>query len=194
MPDEDNILPICDDEYFEDDIVGKFINFVKVVYGADTLEENLKFIASALGGKGTAREVIRSYFLNDFYADHLKIYQKRPIYWMFDSGKKNGFKALVYMHRYQPDLLARMRTDYVHEQQERYRTQMEAVEEATTGASPSEKVKLTKKLELLRAQSLEISAFEEKIHHLADMMISIDLDDGVKVNYAKFEEVLAKIK
>ena len=194
IPDRDNILPICDDEYFEDDIVGKFINFVKVVYGADTLEENLKFIASALGGKGTAREVIRSYFLNDFYADHLKIYQKRPIYWMFDSGKKNGFKALVYMHRYQPDLLARMRTDYVHEQQERYRTQMEAVEEAIAGASPSEKVKLTKKLELLRAQSLEIGTFEEKIHHLADMMISIDLDDGVKVNYAKFEEVLAKIK
>lgn len=192
--DYDGILPICDDEYFEDDIVGKFIEFVRIAYGEDTLEENLKFIASALGGKGTAREVIRSYFLNDFYADHLKIYQKRPIYWMFDSGKKNGFKALVYMHRYQPDLLARMRTDYVHEQQERYRTQMEAVEEAIAGASPSEKVKLTKKLELLRAQSLEIGAFEEKIHHLADMMISIDLDDGVKVNYAKFEEVLAKIK
>ena len=194
IPDRDNILPICDDEYFEDDIVGKFINFVEVVYGKETLEENLKFIASALGGKGTAREVIRSYFLNDFYTDHLKIYQKRPIYWMFDSGKKNGFKALTYMHRYQPDLLARMRTDYVHEQQERYRTQMEAVEEAIAGASPSEKVKLTKKLELLRAQSLEIGTFEEKVHHLADMMISIDLDDGVKVNYAKFEEVLAKIK
>ena len=194
IPDKDNILPICDDEYFEDDIVGKFVNFVEVFYGKDTLEENLKFIAAALGGKGTAREVIRAYFLNDFYADHLKIYQKRPIYWMFDSGKKNGFKALTYMHRYQPDLLARMRTDYVHEQQERYRTQMEAVEEAIAGASPSEKVKLTKKLELLRAQSLEIGAFEEKVHHLADMMISIDLDDGVKVNYAKFEEVLAKIK
>ena len=160
----------------------------------ETLEENLKFIASALGGKGTAREVIRSYFLNDFYADHLKIYQKRPIYWMFDSGKKNGFKALVYMHRYQPDLLARMRTDYVHEQQERYRTQMEAVEEAIAGASPSEKVKLTKKLELLRAQSLEIGTFEEKVHHLADMMISIDLDDGVRVNYPKFYPLVEPIK
>ena len=194
IPDRDNILPICDDEYFEDDIVGKFINFVEVVYGKETLEENLKFIASALGGKGTAREVIRSYFLNDFYADHLKIYQKRPIYWMFDSGKKNGFKALVYMHRYQPDLLARLRTDYVHEQQERYRTQMQAVEDSLSIASASERVKLSKQLEKLRAQSLEIGAFEEKIHHLADMMISIDLDDGVKVNYAKFEEVLAKIK
>lgn len=194
IPDRDNILPICDDEYFEDDIVGKFINFVEVVYGKETLEENLKFIASALGGKGTAREVIRSYFLNDFYADHLKIYQKRPIYWMFDSGKKNGFKALVYMHRYQPDLLARMRTDYVHEQQERYRTQITAVEDSLAIASASERVKLTKQLEKLRAQSLEIGTFEEKIHHLADMMISIDLDDGVKVNYAKFEDILAKIK
>ena len=192
--DYDGILPICDDEYFEDDIVGKFIEFVRIAYGEDTLEENLKFIASALGGKGTAREVIRSYFLNDFYADHLKIYQKRPIYWMFDSGKKNGFKALVYMHRYQPDLLARMRTDYVHEQQERYRTQMEAVEDAKKSAPKSEEIKLDKKLANLRAQSLEIADFEEKIHHLADMMISINLDDGVKVNYAKFEEVLAKIK
>ena len=194
IPDRDNILPICDDEYFEDDIVGKFINFVEVVYGKETLEENLKFIASALGGKGTAREVIRAYFLNDFYADHLKIYQKRPIYWMFDSGKKNGFKALIYMHRYQPDLLARMRTDYVHEQQERYRTQTQAVEDSLSDATASERVKLNKQLEKLRAQSLEIGAFEEKIHHLADMMIPIDLDDGVKVNYAKFEEVLAKIK
>ena len=160
IPDRDNILPICDDEYFEDDIVGKFINFVEVVYGKETLEENLKFIASALGGKGTAREVIRAYFLNDFYADHLKIYQKRPIYWLFDSGKKNGFKALTYMHRYQPDLLARMRTDYVHEQQERYRTQMEAVEEAIAGASPSEKVKLTKKLEV-KLNAFSASAAEK---------------------------------
>ena len=146
------------------------------------------------GGTGSSREVLRNYFLNDFYADHVKIYQKRPIYWLFDSGKKNGFKALIYMHRYQPDLLARLRTDYVHEQQERYRTQMQAVEDSLSIASASERVKLSKQLEKLRAQSLEIGAFEEKIHHLADMMISIDLDDGVKVNYAKFEEVLAKIK
>ena len=194
IPDKDNILPICDDEYFEDDIVNKFINFVEVVYGKDTLEENLKFIVAALSGKGTAREVIRSYFLNDFYADHVKIYQKRPIYWMFDSGKKNGFKALIYMHRYQPDLLARMRTDYVHEQQERYRMQITVIEDSLVVATTSERVKLNKQLEKLRAQSLEIGVFEEKIHHLADMMISIDLDDGVKVNYAKFEEVLAKIK
>lgn len=122
IPDQDNILPICDDEYFDDDIVGRFVEFIKTVYGADTLEENLKFIADALGGKGTPRKVIRNYFLNGFYGDHCKIYQKRPIYWLFDSGKKNGFKALVYLHRYSRDLLAKLRTDYVHEQQERYRT------------------------------------------------------------------------
>ena len=116
MPDEDNIIPICDDEYFTDDIVGRFVEFVEAVYGTDTLDENLKFIADALGGKGQPKDVIRNYFLSDFYSDHCKIYQKRPIYWLFDSGKKNGFKALIYMHRYQPDTIARIRTDYVHEQ------------------------------------------------------------------------------
>ena len=194
IPDIDNILPICDDDYFEDDLTGKFVKFVEVVYGKETLEENLRFIADALGGKGTAREVIRNYLLNGFYADHLKIYQKRPIYWQFSSGKKNGFKALVYMHRYQPDLLARMRTDYVHEQQERYRTQLTMLEESVDSAAPSEKVKINKQIAKLKDQSLEIQQFEEKIHHLADQMISIDLDDGVKVNYAKFDGVVEKIK
>jgi type II restriction/modification system DNA methylase subunit YeeA len=123
IPDKDNIIPICDDEYFDDDILGRFVDFVRVVYGEETLEENLKFIVDALGARGTPREAVRAYFLNEFYKDHCKIYQKRPIYWLFDSGRKNGFKALVYLHRYSKDLLARMRTDYVHEQQERYRTQ-----------------------------------------------------------------------
>ena len=194
IPDADNILPICDDDYFEDDLTGKFVKFVEVVYGKETIEENLRLIADALGGKGTAREVIRNYLLNGFYADHLKIYQKRPIYWQFSSGKKNGFKALVYMHRYQPDLLARMRTDYVHEQQERYRTQLTMLEESVESAAPSEKVKINKQIAKLRDQSLEIQKFEEKVHHLADQMITIDLDDGVKVNYEKFAEVLEKIK
>lgn len=194
IPDSDNIIPICDDEYFEDDITGRFVDFVRQVYGEETLEENLKFVADALGGKGTPREVIRSYFLNDFYADHLKTYQKRPIYWLFDSGKKNGFKALIYMHRYQPDLLARMRTDYVHEQQERYRTQISIADAAEQTATATERVKIGKRKQKLQAQELEIAAFEEKIHHLADKMIEIDLDDGVKVNYAKFDDVLAKIK
>lgn len=194
IPDADNILPICDDDYFEDDLANKIFKWVETVYGKETLEENLRFIADALGGKGTAREVIRNYLLNGFYADHLKIYQKRPIYWLFSSGKKNGFKALIYMHRYQPDLLARMRTDYVHEQQERYRTQLTMLEESAGSASPSEKVKLNKNIAKLKDQALEISQYEEKIHHLADQMISIDLDDGVKLNYAKFQDVLEKIK
>ena len=194
IPDADNILPICDDDYFEDDLTGKFVDFVRVVYGEDTLEENLKFIADALGGKGTPREVIRSYFINDFFADHCKTYQKRPIYWLFDSGKKNGFKALIYLHRYQRDLLARMRTDYVHEQQERYRTQLSHLADALEHASGADKVRLTKQQKKLQDQSRELQTYEEKIHHLADQNIELDLDDGVKVNYAKFGDVLAKIK
>ena len=192
--DKDNIIPICDDEYFEDDIVGLFVEFVKTVYGAEKLDENLKFIADALGGKGQPKDVIRNYFLNDFYKDHCKIYQKRPIYWLFDSGKKNGFKALIYMHRYHPDTIARIRTDYVHEQQARYRTAIADLEQRIANASTGERVKLNKKLTVLQAQDAEIRTYEEKIHHLADQMISIDLDDGVKKNYAIFQDVLAKIK
>ena len=192
--DKDNIIPICDDEYFEDDIVGLFVKFVKTVYGADTLDENLKFIADALGGKGQPKDVIRNYFLSNFYSDHCKIYQKRPIYWLFDSGKKNGFKALIYMHRYQPDTIARIRTDYVHEQQARYRTAIADLEQRIANASTGERVKLNKKLTTLQAQDTEIRTYEEKIHHLADQMISIDLDDGVKKNYVIFQDVLAKIK
>ena len=194
VPDNDNIIPICDDDYFDDDITGRFVKWVETVYGSETLEENLKFVADALGGKGTPREVIRSYFLNDFYADHLKTYQKRPIYWLFDSGKKNGFKALIYMHRYQSDLLARMRTDYVHEQQERYRTQLAHLADAIDHAGAAERVKLTKQQKKIQEQALEIQKYEEKIHHLADQNIQIDLDDGVKHNYELFADVLAKIK
>ena len=194
IPDNDNIIPICDDDYFDDDIVGLFVDFVRKVYGEDTLEANLQFVSDALGGKGTSREVIRRYFLNEFYKDHCKIYQKRPIYWLFSSGKKNGFKALIYLHRYQPDQLARMRTDYVHEQQERYRTQLQMLEESVVSAAPSEKVKLNKRIAKLKDQALELQKYEEKIHHLADQMIPLDLDDGVKVNYAKFGDVLEKIK
>lgn len=194
IPDEDAILPICDDEYFDDDIVGRFVEFVRVVYGDDTLEENLRFIADALGGKGTSREVIRNYFINNFYADHVKVYQKRPIYWLFDSGKKNGFKCLIYVHRYQPDTLARIRTDYVHEQQSRYRTAIMDLENRIETAATGERVKLSKQLKKLQEQAEEVRIYEEKIHHLADQMISIDLDDGVKHNYAIFQDVLAKIK
>lgn len=193
IPDKDNILPICDDEYFDDDILGRFVDFVRVVYGAETLEENLKYIAEALGGKGTPREIIRNYFLNDFYKDHCKIYQKRPIYWLFDSGKRNGFKSLVYLHRYKSDLLAKLRTDYVHEQQERYRTQLSHIAAALNTATGSERARLLKQQDKLSEQLKEITAFEEKVHHLADQNIEIDLDDGVKKNYEIFTDVLAKI-
>lgn len=194
MPDSDNVLPITDDEYFDDDIVRYFIDFVRTVYGEETLEQNLAFIAEALGGKGTSREVIRTYFLKDFFKDHCQTYKKRPIYWLFDSGKKNGFKCLVYMHRYQPDLLARIRTDYVHEQQERYRAQIGYANDALVSAERGERVRLDKRVKKLNDQLKETIAYEEKLHHLADQMIKIDLDDGVKVNYAKFQDVLAKIK
>lgn len=200
IPDKDDIIPICDEEYFEDDIVSRFIDFVSVVYGSDTLEENLKFIADALGGKGTTREVLRNYFLNDFFKDHCNTYQvtgsgKRPIYWLFDSGKKNGFKALVYIHRYTPDLIARMRTGYIHPQQARYRTQIELLQEQIDMAgSTSEKVKLSKQLKKINEQLLELNKYEEIVHHWADKMEPMDLDDGVKANYAKFQELLAKIK
>lgn len=198
-PDKDGILPICDDEYFDDDIVNMFFLFVETIYGRASLEENLRFVADALGGKGSPREVIRNYFINDFFIDHCAMYSvtgsgKRPIYWLFDSGKKNGFKCLVYMHRYQPDTLARIRTDYVHEQQARYRTAISGLERQINGAPTSERVRLNKQLTKLKDQAEEVRVYEEKIHHLADQMIPIDLDDGVKHNYAIFQDVLAKIK
>ena len=195
MPDKDGILPFTDDEYFDDDVVAFTVDFVRVAYGEETLEQNLRYIADALGGEGRpSRDVIRDYYLKDFYKDHCQIYKKRPIYWMFDSGKKNGFKCLIYMHRYTPDTLARIRTDYVHETQERYRTQIANIEEQLQSAQKSQAVQLQRQLKKLNEQLKECSDFEEKMHHLADQMFEIDLDDGVKVNYAKFDEVLAKIK
>ena len=193
--DKDAIIPICDDEYFNDDIVARFVEFIKVVYGESTLEENLIFIAEALGGNGSAREVIRAYFINGFYTDHCKTYQKRPIYWLFDSGKKNGFKCLIYMHRYHKDTVARVRTDYLHQQQARYRTNIEDLKNRINNAtSTGMRVKLEKQLVALEAQAAEAFAYEEKMKHLADQMLEIDLDDGVKHNYAIFQDVLAKIK
>ena len=195
VPDEDNIIPICDDEYFSDDIVGRFVEFVKVIYGEETLEENLQFIAEALGGKGMPKEVIRNYFLNDFYKDHCKTYQKRPIYWMFDSGKKNGFKAIMYLHRYKSDTVARLRTKYVFDQQTRYDDQVSILNNhLQDSASQREKTRLNKELKKLSAQAEELRTYEETVHHFADQMVEIDLDDGVKVNYEKFDGLLAKIK
>ena len=195
-PDHDNIIPIYEDEFYgDDDITGRFIEFVKVVFGEDDLEENLKFIADSLGGKGAPRKVIRDYFINDFFKDHCQMYQemgsgKHPIYWQFDSGKKNGFKALVYIHRYKPDLIARIRTEYVHPQQARYRNQLAVLENQAENASKSEEIKIRKEIQIIKAKADELAIYEEKIHHWADKMEPMDLDDGVVKNYKKFQELL----
>lgn len=195
LPDRDAIVPITDDEYFTDDVVTRTVEFVKKVYGADTLEENLRFLASALGNKGdTPRDVLRNYYLNDFYRDHLKTYQKRPIYWQFDSGKQNGFKALVYLHRYDRDTVARVRTDYVHEIQERLRTQLEDARKTADSAEGRTRVNAVKRAQKLEKQMIEVNKYEEIVHHYADMRVPLDLDDGVKVNYGKLAELLTKMK
>lgn len=195
LPDSDAIVPVTDDEYFMDDIVARTEEFVSKVYGRDTLEANLRFIADALGGKGAPpRDVLRAYYLNDFYRDHLRTYQKRPIYWLFDSGKQNAFKALVYLHRYDRDTIGRLRTDYVHEQQERLRTQLaDAQQTAQTGEGKS-RAAANKRAQKLEKQLAELGKYEELVHHMADMRLPLDLDDGVKVNYAKMGELVQKIK
>lgn len=189
IPDPDNCIPITDEEYFDDDIVGRFVEFVKIVFGEKTLEENLKFIADALGTKGkTSREVIRNYFLKDFIKDHNKIYQKRPIYWMFDSGKQNGFKALVYMHRWDADTIGNMRIEYLHRMQRVYEKEIIRMQDIIDTSDNNKAIKdATKAKEKLQKQLKEAKDYDEKVAHLALSRINIDLDDGVKVNYEKVQ-------
>ena len=196
VPDRDNIIPICDEEYFSDDIVSRFCEWVKIVYGVKSLETNLDFIAKALGNKGnTSREVIRNYFLNDFFKDHCNTYSvtgscKRPIYWLFDSVKQNGFKALIYMHRYEADTDGRVRTDYLHRAQKYVETAMQSAQYTIdNAASASEKSKATKAVTKYTKQLAEMKIYDEAIAHVANQRIKIDLDDGVKVNYAKLQGV-----
>ncbi|MUG86882.1 BREX-1 system adenine-specific DNA-methyltransferase PglX [Paenibacillus timonensis] len=203
VPDKDNVIPITDEEYFEDDVVGLFCAFLKKTFGEETLEENLDFIAKALGNKGnTSREVIRNYFLKDFFKDHCKIYQKRPIYWLFDSGKADGFKALVYMHRYNADTIGNLRIDYLHRMQRVYDSEIARMQETIDNSGNAREVAAaTKRKEKLTKQLKETKEYDEKIAHLALARIEIDLDDGVKVNYEKVQtagdgkkyEILAKI-
>lgn len=204
IPDADNILPITDEEYFKDDIVGMFCAWIKKVYGSDTLEENLDFIAKALGNKGnSSREVIRNYFLKDFFKDHCKTYQKRPIYWLFDSGKQNGFKALVYLHRYSADTIGNLRVDYLHRMQRIYESEINRMQDMIDHSTNAREVAAsTKRKDKLQKQLKECREYDEKIGHLALSRIELDLDDGVKVNYRKvqtardekFYEVLADSK
>lgn len=202
IPDPDNCIPVTDEEYFRDDIVVRFVDFIRTVYGADTLEENLTFIADALGTRGnTSRERIRNYFLNDFIKDHIKMYQKRPIYWMFDSGKQNGFKALVYMHRWNADTTGNVRVEYLHKLQRIYENEIRQSQDVAETGSGREVSAAQKRIEKLTKQLKETHDFDEKIAHLALSRIDIDLDDGVKVNYEKVQtgddgkkiEVLTKI-
>lgn len=194
IPNKDNILPITDEEYFEDDIIGLFCGWLKKVYGADTLEENLDFIAKALNNKGnTSREVIRNYFLNDFMKDHMKTYQKRPIYWLFDSGKQNGFKALIYMHRYDENTIGNLRIDYLHRMERVYESEIVRMQDIIDNSRDGREVtKATKRKEKLQKQVKECKEYDEKIAHLALARIPIDLDDGVKVNYEKVQTVDGK--
>jgi len=203
IPDKDNCIIITDEEYYADDIVGRFVEFVKSVYSLETLEENLDFIANALENKGdNSREVIRNYFVKDFFKDHVKIYQKRPIYWLYDSGKQNGFKALVYMHRYTADTTGIVRVDYLHKMQKIYMSEIDRMKEMTENSNNAREVaQAEKRREKLIKQLKETKEYDEKIAHIALSRIAIDLDDGVKVNYEKVQtghdgkklEILAKI-
>ena len=202
-PDRDGILPITDEEYLEDDIISRLCDWLKAAYGADTLEENLDFIAEALGGKGgSSREIIRSYFFKDFFKDHCKTYQKRPIYWLFDSGKQNGFKALIYLHRYTPDTIGNLRVDYLHKMQRVYESEINRMQDMIDHSTNVREVAAsTKRKEKLQKQLKECRDYDEMIAHLALSRIELDLDDGVKVNYEKIQTssdgkkyaVLAKI-
>ena len=204
LPDADGILPITDEEYLGDDIVTRLCSWLSAVYGKETLEENLDFIAKALGSKGnSSREIIRSYFLKDFFKDHCKIYQKRPIYWLFDSGKQNGFKALIYLHRYTPDTIGNLRIDYLHKMQRVYESEINRMQDMMDHSENAREVAAaSKRKDKLAKQLKECREYDEKISHLALSRIELDLDDGVKVNYrklqtaqdGKFYEVLADSK
>ena len=191
IPDKDNILLITDEEYFEDgaiDITNRLIEFISTVYGPETLEENLLFISDTLGGAGTSREVIRKYFIKDFYLDHLKIYKKRPIYWQFNSGKENGVKGLFYLHRYEENLLGRLKTDYLSKLNQVYNARIEQREiQKQTSSNPRDIAKFEKEIQKINRQLKELREFDEKIGHLSLKKIQLDLDDGVIVNYTKLQ-------
>ena len=187
-PDEDNVIPITDEDYFEDDIIGRLIAWLKVVYGAETLEENLRFIADALGTSGdTARQKIRNYFLKDFFKDHCKIYQKRPIYWLYDSGKQNGFKALIYMHRYNADTSGQVRAEYLGKMEETYESEINRMQDIMDNGAGREVALAGKRKEKLQKQLHECRDYDAVLGHIALASIAIDLDDGVKVNYVKVQ-------
>lgn len=201
-PDDDAILPLTDQEWFADDATNRFREFIRVVWGEEHLQQNLDFVAESLclhaikPKKGEASlDTIRRYLSSQFFKDHLRTYKKRPIYWLFSSGKHKAFECLVYLHRYNEGTLARMRTEYViplTAKLSTYAAKLEKDVEAST--STAEKKSLEKELTTLHNQQAELATFDEKLRHHADQRISLDLDDGVKVNYGKFGDLLAEVK
>lgn len=194
-PDDDNIIPITDEEYFEDDIISKLCDWLKVTFGPEYLDENLEFIASVLNKKGvSAKESIRLYFINDFFKEHSSLCAnatsgKRPYYWLFDSGKENGFKALVYYHRIDDDLIGRLRTDYLHKTQGFIESALERAEYLSSSGGGTSKAKVVKEITKYTKQLAELQTYDEAVSHLAAQRIHIDLEDGFKINYGKFQGV-----
>ena len=198
--DIDNIIPICDEEYFDDDIVARFYEFIKVVFGENDFAQNITYIATVLGGKGTDREIIRNYFMNEFYADHCSLYSaglggKRPIYWLFESGSENAFKCLVYLHRYTPDTVGLIRSDYLTKIQGMIENALKNAEYAiNTSSSAVDRAQATKKRDKYIKQLAEIRAYYPALSHIALQRIDLNLDDGVKANYAKFQGIEVSIE
>ena len=190
-PDDDNIIPVLDTAYFDDDIVGYFTKFIETCFGEETLEENLDYIASVLSESNKpSREIIRDYFLKNFFNNHKKTYKKCPVYWQFSSGKQNGFNCLVYMHRYEPSLVARIRTDYLHKTQKAIEQRISDNDNIINNSTSKQEVTIaTKEKTKLQKQLKETQEYDEVLAHIANQNIEIDLDDGVKVNYAKFQNV-----
>lgn len=197
LPDEFGIIPVTGENVFENDIVSRVFEFVKALYGEKNFDENIRFICEALGQKEgeTYDEVLRNYFIKDFYTDHLQRYQKRPIYWFMNSGKKNGFSALIYLHRYEDMSIVRVRTEYLipyQEKMENLRNYYEKIAENPDTSSKDRKI-ADKKLKELYAILKELQTYANDVKHISELKISLDLDDGVKVNYEKFGKVLKKI-
>lgn len=203
IPDDDNVLPITDEEYFDDDLPSFICGWLKKAFGRKNFEANLEFLTDALGTRGaTPKEKLRNYFLKDFYKDHCRTYQKRPIYWLFDSGKENGFKALVYIHRWNQDTEGRVLL-YLHKVQRKYETELRMLEQELDSVKDKHRIgQLEKRREHLEKQLAEVKAYDEKLDHMASEHLVMDLDDGVKVNYEKMQTdregirypILAKIK
>jgi type II restriction/modification system DNA methylase subunit YeeA len=199
--DEDGILPLTDQDWFKDDATNRFREFLVAVWGEDTLQQNLEFVAESLTltsfkpKKGeTSLDTVRRYLSNQFYKDHLQTYKKRPIYWLFSSGKQKAFECLVYLHRYNESTLARMRTEYVTPLLGKYSAYAEQLNQQLQDASSSEATRIKKEQQTLEKKQAELRQFDDNLKHYADMRIKLDLDDGVKVNYCKFGDLLAEVK